>query len=115
MTKPELSLPLQASAPHQHPSVLYQALPIGWAGCCAPHQQEGVWPLRMLCHETDPIHIHPTGWSSVESGFEPATLRPRSTDLITRPPQPSLEREIRLKCRHSLLTIVQNSQIRLEL
>ncbi|GBM68554.1 hypothetical protein AVEN_126749-1, partial [Araneus ventricosus] len=31
-----------------------------------------------------PIH----GGSSVESGFEPATLRPRGRDLTTRPPRP---------------------------
>ncbi|GBM89774.1 hypothetical protein AVEN_196283-1 [Araneus ventricosus] len=31
-----------------------------------------------------PIH----GGSSVESGFEPGTLRPQSRDLTTRPPRP---------------------------
>ncbi|GBM50046.1 hypothetical protein AVEN_172927-1 [Araneus ventricosus] len=31
-----------------------------------------------------PIH----GGSSVESGFEPGTLRPQSRDLTSRPPQP---------------------------
>ncbi|GBN57661.1 hypothetical protein AVEN_23965-1 [Araneus ventricosus] len=33
-----------------------------------------------------PVGIH--GGSSVESGFEPATLRSRGRDLTTRPPRP---------------------------
>ncbi|GBN00801.1 hypothetical protein AVEN_131513-1 [Araneus ventricosus] len=35
------------------------------------------------------------GGSSVESGSEHGTLRPRSRDLITRLPRPQKEREIR--------------------
>ncbi|GBN56646.1 hypothetical protein AVEN_123125-1 [Araneus ventricosus] len=36
-----------------------------------PHQREDVWQLRMIQRAAGPIH----GGSSVESGFEPATLR----------------------------------------
>ncbi|GBM55581.1 hypothetical protein AVEN_267378-1 [Araneus ventricosus] len=49
-----------------------------------PHQQEGVWPLRMTELEAGPIH----GGSPAESGFEPGTLRVQSRHLITRPPLP---------------------------
>ncbi|GBN71627.1 hypothetical protein AVEN_250405-1 [Araneus ventricosus] len=42
-------------------------------GIFAPHQREDIWSLRI--------------GSSVESGFEPATLRSRGRDLTTRPPQ----------------------------
>ncbi|GBN59545.1 hypothetical protein AVEN_209380-1 [Araneus ventricosus] len=38
----------------------------------------------MIWRATGPIH----GGSSVESGFEPATLRSRGRDLTTRPPRP---------------------------
>ncbi|GBM29920.1 hypothetical protein AVEN_111228-1 [Araneus ventricosus] len=41
---------------------------------------------------TGPIH----GGSSVESGFEPATLRPRGRDLTTRPPRPKLVSDLLL-------------------
>ncbi|GBM67967.1 hypothetical protein AVEN_22445-1 [Araneus ventricosus] len=60
-TTPELAPPLQASA---------------------PHQREGVWPIRMILRPAS--HMH--GGSLVESGFEPATLRSRG--LTTRPPRP---------------------------
>ncbi|GBL89378.1 hypothetical protein AVEN_225894-1 [Araneus ventricosus] len=46
------------------------------------HQREDVRPLRMIYHTTGP------GRTSVESGFEPGTLRPLSRDLTTRPPLP---------------------------
>ncbi|GBM18202.1 hypothetical protein AVEN_151734-1 [Araneus ventricosus] len=55
-TTPELAPPLQAST---------------------PHQREDLWPLCMIWYETGPIH----GGSSVESGFEPGTLRPQSLAL----------------------------------
>ncbi|GBM76677.1 hypothetical protein AVEN_48799-1 [Araneus ventricosus] len=51
-TTPELASPFQTSA---------------------PHQREDVWPLRMIYRATGPIR----GGSSVESGFEPASLRSR--------------------------------------
>ncbi|GBN34770.1 hypothetical protein AVEN_209528-1 [Araneus ventricosus] len=50
-----------------------------------PHQGEDVWPLRMIWRATGPIH----GGSSMESGFEPGTLWPKSRDLTTRPLRPS--------------------------
>ncbi|GBL83294.1 hypothetical protein AVEN_110622-1 [Araneus ventricosus] len=50
----------------------------------ASHQLEDVWPLRMIWRATGPIH----GGSSVESGFEQATLRFRGRDLTTRPTLP---------------------------
>ncbi|GBM09072.1 hypothetical protein AVEN_87682-1 [Araneus ventricosus] len=40
-------------------------------------------PLRMIQRTTGPIHVG----SSVESGFEPASLR-SGRDLTTRPPRP---------------------------
>ncbi|GBM04806.1 hypothetical protein AVEN_20237-1 [Araneus ventricosus] len=49
-----------------------------------PHQREGVWPLRMIYGATGSIH----GGSSVESSFEPGTLRPQSRDLTTRLQRP---------------------------
>ncbi|GBM03139.1 hypothetical protein AVEN_200828-2-1, partial [Araneus ventricosus] len=36
-------------------------------------------------------HIH--GGSSIESGFEPGTIRPRSRNLITRQPRSPFERK----------------------
>ncbi|GBM45117.1 hypothetical protein AVEN_233478-1 [Araneus ventricosus] len=61
----------------------------------APHQREGIWPLRMIWRATGPIH----GGSSVESGFaedppcmglgfEPGILRAQGRCLATRPPRP---------------------------
>ncbi|GBL72471.1 hypothetical protein AVEN_115387-1 [Araneus ventricosus] len=41
------------------------------------HQREGVWLLRMIQRAAGPIH----GGSSVESGFEPGTLRNRAEAL----------------------------------
>ncbi|GBO38927.1 hypothetical protein AVEN_240258-1 [Araneus ventricosus] len=41
-------------------------------------------PLRMISCAMDPPH----GGSSMKSGVEPGTLRPRSRDLITRTPGP---------------------------
>ncbi|GBO02813.1 hypothetical protein AVEN_5370-1 [Araneus ventricosus] len=43
---------------------------------------EGVWSLGMIWLATGPIH----DGSSVESGFEPEALLPRSRGLATRPP-----------------------------
>ncbi|GBN77973.1 hypothetical protein AVEN_129811-1 [Araneus ventricosus] len=62
-TKPELAPPLQTSA---------------------PHQREGVRPQHMIWRPAGLIH----DGSSVESGFEPATLRSRGRDLSIRPPRP---------------------------
>ncbi|GBL96353.1 hypothetical protein AVEN_238710-1 [Araneus ventricosus] len=62
-TTPELAPPLQTSS---------------------PHQREDVSPLHMIWCATGPIH----GGSSVELGFEPATLRSRGRDLTTRAPRP---------------------------
>ncbi|GBL95804.1 hypothetical protein AVEN_197138-1 [Araneus ventricosus] len=62
-TTPELVPPLKASA---------------------QHQREGVWTLSMGWRAAGPIR----GGSSVELGFEPATLRSRGRGLATRPLKP---------------------------
>ncbi|GBM52947.1 hypothetical protein AVEN_111302-1 [Araneus ventricosus] len=49
-----------------------------------PHQREDVWPLRMICRATGPMH----GGSSVGLGFEPGALRPQGRGLTTRLPWP---------------------------
>ncbi|GBL72237.1 hypothetical protein AVEN_115206-1 [Araneus ventricosus] len=72
-TTPELAPPLQTST---------------------PHRREDVWPLRMNWRATGPIH----GGSSVESGFEPGTLRPQSRDLTTRPPRPFIGQKNYIQC-----------------
>ncbi|GBL59336.1 hypothetical protein AVEN_180989-1 [Araneus ventricosus] len=50
----------------------------------APHPQEDIGPLRMLCRATGPI----LGGSSVDSGLESGTLCLRNRDLTTGPPWP---------------------------
>ncbi|GBN84389.1 hypothetical protein AVEN_68258-1 [Araneus ventricosus] len=47
--------------------------------------------INIIISNAGPIH----GGSSVESGFEPGTLRPQSRDLTTRPPRPCLVVELR--------------------
>ncbi|GBM55924.1 hypothetical protein AVEN_55860-1 [Araneus ventricosus] len=69
-TTPGLASPLQASAPYQ------------W---------EGAWLLRMIYCAAGPIHFP---ISSVESGFEHATRRPRGRGLTTRPPRPHYSRDL---------------------
>ncbi|GBO26479.1 hypothetical protein AVEN_270029-1 [Araneus ventricosus] len=78
MTRPELASP----SPSFH---------VGRASVSifAPHQREGVWPLPMIWRAAGPIH----GGSSVESGFEPGTLRSQSRYLTTRPPLSLREKE----------------------
>ncbi|GBN94378.1 hypothetical protein AVEN_6967-1 [Araneus ventricosus] len=60
---PEMAPPLQASS---------------------PHRREGDWQRRMIWRAAGPIRH---GGSSVESCFEPGTLRPQGQDLTTRPPR----------------------------
>ncbi|GBM59034.1 hypothetical protein AVEN_104706-1, partial [Araneus ventricosus] len=48
------------------------------------HSTPPFGPLCMGYQAAGPIH----GGSSVESGFEPGTLRLQSRDLTTRPPPP---------------------------
>ncbi|GBN57140.1 hypothetical protein AVEN_187254-1 [Araneus ventricosus] len=50
----------------------------------APHQRDDVWSPTYDFRVTGPTH----DGSSVESGFEPGTLRHLSRDLTTRPPRP---------------------------
>ncbi|GBM88952.1 hypothetical protein AVEN_33464-1 [Araneus ventricosus] len=70
----------------------------------APHQREGVWPLRMSQRAAGPTH----GESSVESGFEPATLRSRGRDLTTRPPRPTEGEGLVIKTQmESWITLLQ--------
>ncbi|GBM52941.1 hypothetical protein AVEN_60132-1 [Araneus ventricosus] len=47
-----------------------------------PDQRADVWPLRMIWPLFMIFPMH--GGSSVESGFEPATLQSRGRDLTTR-------------------------------
>ncbi|GBN15628.1 hypothetical protein AVEN_51242-1 [Araneus ventricosus] len=49
-----------------------------WIGKCSDSKYTSFCSLE--------AHIH--GGSSVESDFEPGTLRPQSRDLVTKPPQP---------------------------
>ncbi|GBM86211.1 hypothetical protein AVEN_239241-1 [Araneus ventricosus] len=51
-----------------------------WTPELAP-ERDNVWPLRMILRATGPKH----GGSSMESGFEPGTLRSRSRELSTVP------------------------------
>ncbi|GBN64492.1 hypothetical protein AVEN_218258-1 [Araneus ventricosus] len=57
-------------------------------GIFTPHQREDVLPpvgdMIMTTYDYGPIH----GGSSVESGFEPGTLRSQSRDLTTRQSRP---------------------------
>ncbi|GBM43002.1 hypothetical protein AVEN_88604-1 [Araneus ventricosus] len=71
-TTPELTPPLQTST---------------------PHQREDVWPLRMIWRAAVPIH----SGSSVESVFEPGTLRPQGRDTTTRKIQEFPKTENRLR------------------
>ncbi|GBM15543.1 hypothetical protein AVEN_8925-1 [Araneus ventricosus] len=72
---------------------------VGLKMCEPPYSSVGVLHLAVRCNPWNqslavaltipqarqgPIH----GRSSVESGFEPGTIRPHSQDLTTRPPQP---------------------------
>ncbi|GBN30194.1 hypothetical protein AVEN_124322-1 [Araneus ventricosus] len=62
------------------PSPNFRATPTGGRLATAP----------CMGRATGPIH----GGSSVESGFEPATLRSRGRDLTTRPPRPLFRKEL---------------------
>ncbi|GBO05487.1 hypothetical protein AVEN_57977-1 [Araneus ventricosus] len=71
------------------PSPSFHAAPTG--GCLAT-------TYDLACNR--PIHCG----SSVESGFEPGTLRPQSRDLTTRPPRP--ETMLRSYCGKKLKFMV---------
>ncbi|GBN56985.1 hypothetical protein AVEN_68470-1 [Araneus ventricosus] len=69
-------------------------------GIFTPYQRESIWPLLMNWCSTGPTH----GGSTVDSGFEPGTLRPQSRDLTTRPPRPPLgfgDHTLELSCSHA--------------
>ncbi|GBN83948.1 hypothetical protein AVEN_246276-1 [Araneus ventricosus] len=65
-------------------------------------------PLSMISDATDPIHDE----SSVESGFEPGTLRSQCRDLTTRPPRPQLILEIKISgLQFGWMQVVESSLI----
>ncbi|GBM71729.1 hypothetical protein AVEN_137503-1 [Araneus ventricosus] len=67
-------------------------------------------PLRMIERATVPINYG----SSVESGFEPGTLRPQGRYLTTRPPRPEEETQIEILVCSKVAASLARQECRIE-